>query len=282
MTKLNEVAQALIGRPYLSHSSLSTYRTCPLRFYFRYVASVQEEFVSSSLVFGSAIHSALERFFADQFEGLSAPEMSDLLAAYRGSWSERDGENLRFRDGETTESLEEQAKRMLTAFLVSPAAKVEGRLLGVEEELTRTIQLDCPDLLARLDLLIDAGDSLVVRDFKTSRSKWSAEQLDVEAAQLLLYHEVVRELADGRPIHLEFVILTKTKAPSIDIHRVEFDEARLRWQADAFRSTWQAIRAGSFFPSPSVLACSGCSYRNACRSRGTSGGIHPDVRRNSA
>ncbi len=54
----NTVAQKLIGRPYLSHSAISTYQTCPLRYFYRYVSGLPEETVSASLVFGGAIHKA--------------------------------------------------------------------------------------------------------------------------------------------------------------------------------------------------------------------------------
>lgn len=261
----NDVAERLIGRPYLSHSSLSAYRTCPLRFYFRYVAGLPEEFVSSSLVFGGAIHAALERFFIDRLEDLPPPSIDMLLESYRAAWLSRDLGQVRFRDGESLESLQDLAKRMLEAFVVSSAVNAEGRLIGVEEEITRSVVQDCPDILARIDLIIDGGSEIVVRDFKTSRSKWSADQLESEADQLLLYHEAVRDLADGRPIRLEFVVLTKTKSPSIDVHRVEPDLERIRWQHEAMRAVWRGIQAGVFFPSPSTMACSTCSYRSACR-----------------
>ena len=54
----NQVAKRLIGRDYLSYSALNTFRACPLRFKFHYLDGLPEASVSSSLVFGSAIHRA--------------------------------------------------------------------------------------------------------------------------------------------------------------------------------------------------------------------------------
>ena len=54
----NEVARQLTGRDYISWSALSTFRTCPLRFYYRYVAGLPEESVSAALVFGGGVHAA--------------------------------------------------------------------------------------------------------------------------------------------------------------------------------------------------------------------------------
>ena len=59
----NEVAQRITGRPYVSWSALSTFRTCPLKYRFRYVDGLPEESVSSALVFGSGIHTAVEQHY---------------------------------------------------------------------------------------------------------------------------------------------------------------------------------------------------------------------------
>ena len=65
----NQVAERLIGRDYVSWSGLGTYQTCPLRFYFRYVQGLSEETVSSALVFGSAIHSAVQFHYEELLAG---------------------------------------------------------------------------------------------------------------------------------------------------------------------------------------------------------------------
>ncbi len=69
----------------------------------------------------------------------------------------------------------------------------------------------CPDLLGRLDLLVETDDALVVTDLKTSRSRWSGEQVEDQSAQLLLYSELVSRLSPGKRVRLQFAVLTKTK-----------------------------------------------------------------------
>jgi len=70
----NQIAEALTGRNYTSFSAITTYQACPLRYFFRYVEGLPEETVGSSLVFGGAIHSALEAHFRELLAGNSAPE----------------------------------------------------------------------------------------------------------------------------------------------------------------------------------------------------------------
>ena len=56
------------------------------------------------------------------------------------------------------------------------------------------------------------------RDFKTARSRWSAGKLDCSADQLLIYHELAKPLAGGKPLRLEFAVLTKTQQPAVELY----------------------------------------------------------------
>ena len=127
----NEVAKKLTGRDYISWSALSTFRTCPLKYKFRYVDGLPEESVSSALVFGSGIHSAVEQHYQAVLTGEEQLDIERLMFAYRSAWLPHDPDAIQFGSTETRASLDALASRMLTAFLSSPAASVQGRVLGV-------------------------------------------------------------------------------------------------------------------------------------------------------
>ena len=116
-----------------------------------------------------------------------------------------------------------------------------------------------------MDLLIETGDTIEVIDFKTSRSKWSDLQAETAADQLLLYHELVKSLVPGKSIRCRFVVITKTKVPSIDVHSVDVDPARIKRLHMIVQRTWDAIQAQHHYPNPSPLNCSGCPFRQECR-----------------
>ena len=59
----NDVAKRLTGRDYVSWSAISTFRTCPLKYKFRYIDGLPEESVSAALIFGTGIHTAIEQHF---------------------------------------------------------------------------------------------------------------------------------------------------------------------------------------------------------------------------
>ena len=261
----NEVAKRLTGRDYVSWSAISTFRQCPLKYKFRYVDGLPEESVSAALVFGTGIHSAVEQHFQAILSGDSKPEIDALLFAYRSAWLPHDPDTISFGSTEARVSLDAIASKMLTAFLNSPAASVQGRVLGVEEEIRGMLVEGVPDLFGRVDLLTEDSDSLVITDIKTSRGKWSQEQVEDSGEQLLLYSHLGSEISPGKKIATRFLVLTKTKEPVIEEHVREVNPAAVKRTLAGVERVWNAISAGHFYPAPSVVGCAGCGYRAACR-----------------
>ena len=261
----NETARALTGRDYISWSALSTFRTCPLKYRFRYVDGLPEESVSSALVFGSGIHTAVEEHFQAILAGDPMPDIDKLLFAYRSAWLPHDPDAIGFGSKDTRQTLDDLAARMLTAFIASPVAAVDGRVLGVEEEIRGVLVEGMPDLYGRVDLLTEDDDTLTVTDIKTSRGKWSDEQVEDSGEQLLLYSKLASEISPGKKIATRFLVLTKTKEPVIEEHTREVEPGNVKRTMAGAERVWRAIEAGVFYPAPSVMACSGCGYRAACR-----------------
>jgi putative RecB family exonuclease len=259
----NEVARELTGRDYISWSALSTFRTCPLKYRFRYVDGLPEESVSSALVFGTGIHTAVEQHYQSILSGDPKPGLDALLFAYRSAWLPHDPDAIQFGSTETRASLDALAGRMLTAFLSSPAASVQGQVLGVEEEIRGMLVEGVPDLYGRVGLLTEDSDSLVVTDIKTSRGRWSPEQVEDSSEQLLLYSHLASEIAPGKRIATRFLVLTKTKEPVVEEHVREVEPAAVKRTLVGVERVWRAIEAGVFYPAPSTMSCSSCGYRAA-------------------
>ncbi|MFM8702713.1 MAG: RecB family exonuclease [Planctomycetia bacterium] len=261
----NEIAKRITGRDYISWSALSTFRTCPLKYKFRYVDGLPEESVSSALVFGTGIHTAVEQHYQAILSGDPKPDLDALLFAYRSAWLPHDPDAIEFGSTETRASRDALATRMLTAFVASPAASVQGRVLGVEEESRGMLVEGMPDLYGRVDLLTEDADRLVITDIKTSRSKWSQEQVEDSGEQLLLYSHLASEIAPGKKVQTRFLVLTKTKEPQIEEHTREVEPAAVKRTLAGVERVWRAIESGVFYPAPSTMSCSSCGYRVACR-----------------
>src|SRR3954464_15571261 len=74
------------GALYTSVSQIKTWLMCPRKFEFRYVRGVKPEFVPVALVFGTAIHAALGRFYSGVQSTGTAPSVDVLEQAFRDSW----------------------------------------------------------------------------------------------------------------------------------------------------------------------------------------------------
>ncbi len=261
----NEAARKLTGRDYVSWSALSTFRQCPLKYFFRYVAGLPEESVSAALVFGSGIHAAVEGIYRAALAGEEKPDLEQSMFAYRSVWLPHEPESIQFGSSETRDSLDNLAAKMLTAFLASPGADVHGRVLGVEEELRGVLVEGVPDLYGRVDLLHEDEDQLVITDVKTSRSRWNADQVEESGEQLLVYSKLASDLAPGKRLVTRFLVLTKTKEPVIEEHATEVTPEKVKRVLASVERVWRAIQAGVFYPAPSAMTCASCGFRAACR-----------------
>ena len=157
-----DVALDLIGRDYISWSEISTYQQCPLRFFWRYVERLPEPTVAASLVFGGAIHASLEHHFRELLDGNPPPNIGSLRDVYDAACQARDDAEIVFGKDESHVSFHQLAERMLRAFQASECARAGGTIIGIEEEFRGELVPGLPDLLARVDLLVDTGTKLVI------------------------------------------------------------------------------------------------------------------------
>jgi CRISPR/Cas system-associated exonuclease Cas4 (RecB family) len=250
---------------HLSFSALSLYQQCPLRFYFRYLARLPEESVASSLAYGSSIHSSLQYHFEQLLIGKPAPDHATLLAVFDDAWGQYEGPKIQFGKGENMNLLSQLAGRMLQAFQKSALARPVGNIIAIEEELRGEIVAGCPDLLARVDLLVETDDAFHLTDFKTTRSQWSQGHVEEAGSQLLLYSELVKPLIDGKPLRLAFAVITKTKKPELAIHPVQVNPHQVERTKIIVERVWRAIQTGNYYPNPSPMNCPKCPYRKPCR-----------------
>jgi CRISPR/Cas system-associated exonuclease Cas4 (RecB family) len=266
----NRLAERITGRPYLSHSQLTTMRSCPRKFAFHYVEKIQGDHIPSILIFGGSIHSALEFYFRAKLEGLEVTAGA-MLSAYHDAWRrqiEQAGKDVpvRFNKGEDQNILNSLADRIIAAFLTSPLASPKGIILGVEEELRVVLDLDLPDLLAKVDLVTQTDGALHVIDFKTSRSRWTDAKAEESGEQLQLYAITVARMSQhlGVPVKLHFAIVTKAKTPVVQLIPVATDTGRAVAITENVRQVWEAIQTGNFYPSPSPLNCTTCQFKSRC------------------
>jgi DNA helicase-2/ATP-dependent DNA helicase PcrA len=234
----------------LSFAQMDDYLTCPLKY--RYVHVLRVPLLAHHrVVYGSAVHKAVQRMFQARLDGVAFGE-DDLVAAFRASWvSEgflsREHEEERLRAGE--ESLR-RFHRQDAANPLRPAA--------VEQEFS--FMVDRTRVAGRFDLVLrDAGFTIL--DFKTGAvdDLPRAQQRARESLQLDVYALAWLRATGHLPERLELRFLesglTGARTPTMD--EAARTEARVR-------EVSAAIRRREFPARPSWTACGQCAFRDIC------------------
>lgn len=252
-------------RTHWSYSAISQYLACPLRFYFQRIQRIPQTSVSSSLVLGSSVHSALAEYHrtVQEDEPTDIPKLHRIIAE---AWSKREKETrITFRDGESQSDLKDQAIALVELYLKEPPP--EG-IVAIEREIMAPLHnsqgeyLETP-LLAVADLITEGNEELAVREFKTSSRAYSEMEAET-SLQPTCYVNAVQEIY-GHPATVEYTVLVKTKTPKVQrLTTVRTDEDLSRL-GDIVETIERAIQANAFYPVETPLNCSTCPFRQPCR-----------------
>jgi CRISPR/Cas system-associated exonuclease Cas4 (RecB family) len=254
---------------HLSWSSIQTYRTCPRKFFYKYVARAPEESVAAALLHGGAIHRAVERAHEARMQGLPMPGVEELLCAYDEGWGDgvHGRKAIQYAKGEDAATLRELAGRMLSAYREHLASEAAAETIGIEHAARFRLLSDAPPVEARLDLVELRGADLVVTDLKTSRSRWTDDKAREQLPQLVFYAyaaaPILRDLGAARLV-LRFVVVTKGKAPVVQVvaPKASSDDASRAKQLLA--DCWQTMRSSSAFVRHEGWQCKQCPFRVRC------------------
>jgi DNA helicase-2/ATP-dependent DNA helicase PcrA len=235
----------------LSATQIDDYRTCPLKY--RYVHILRVPLLTHHrIVYGSAIHKAVQQMFEARLQGAAFSE-NDLVGAFHGAWiSEgflsREHEERRLAAGEET----------LRRFFKEEAANPWSPS-SVEQEFV--FHVDHSKVQGRFDLVIEKDGHVTILDFKTGavddpkRATERAEaslQLDVYA---LAHLKGTGRLPDW--VELRFLESGVAGGKKPTLEEAAATETLIR---DVSRH----IRRREFPATPSWNACGFCAFRDIC------------------
>ena len=257
--------EAITGRSYISWSQVSSYQLCPKAFEFKYVLRADPAFVPSSLIFGTAFHEAIAQASQADLEGVPRPSTEELASGV-AQQLRASSVPLQLAKGESLESLDALASRMLTAYLGSPESHVQGTSICIEDVVRGVVDPSVPVVEARVDHVYQRHDgSLVIRDVKTTRTKWSDDKVAESSPQLQLYAMLLdRELEGlGKVESLEVLSVTKAAKPVVRLHQVPVAKDGCRNMVDQLQQVWHGIESG-VFPARPGWPCKACPFNDRC------------------
>ena len=236
-----------LPRP-LSHSSLSMYGECPLRYKLKYVDRIPEK-PKHFFSFGRSMHKALEFFYG--VEAPPAPPLELLLKNYEAGW-----ESAGYRDQVQESEYFQDGKDILTGYYGRHASTFQVPLY-VEFRFDMEVDgVPVTGFVDRIDRLPDGR--LSVLDYKTGK-KLAGGRIQSDA-QLTMY-----QLGCETKLGTEVGRLVFYHLPSFKEHAVD---RRPQGQVDELRrrivATAESIRAGRFEAKLSEDNCRWCDFKDHC------------------
>lgn len=255
---------ALRRKPHTSISAVKEYLMCPRRYFFHYVEEAQPAFRAAASAFGSAWHAVIQHWLTSE----SVPQ-EELETYFRDDLAARlqDGRMpVLFDDDETEGKLADTGIKMLRVF-VARVARPEV-VVGVEVPFSMSLThpttgevLGVP-VVGAVDALVVSDGQKVVVELKTSKRRWSTDQLEYDL-QLSLYKKAAWHLgyADAA---LRLLVTTKAVHPDVQAEDVVRHDADIAEVVDVIFGVHAAAAAGVDYRTRG-WQCNGCPYSERCR-----------------
>ena len=246
---------------YLSPSSVKSYLSCSLRFFFERVAQIRKPTTVAPHV-GKAIHATLQSFNLARWreEDSSETAMEEAFSAHFLELEKTEGP-VDYVDEETRQKIRSCAWNTIKAYMASN--EVASQMpLGVEVGLSAAI----PGLPVPVRGVID----LVQRDLTAVDYKSAAAKPDTGHAtfdhelQLVTYQMMIEEATGDTPPSLDLIYLAKTKTPQVVRVKIPpANEQRKQRAADLYKIACEGITTKRVHPQ-SGMQCSWCQYKKEC------------------
>ena len=236
----------------LDPHGVDDYMTCPLKYRYSHLLRIPV-MRHHLVVYGAAIHKAIEALFTRRLQGQELSE-AELLEVFEQAWR---SEGFLTRQHE--EARLAQGRATLRRWFAAQQAAPEFPTL-VEEKFR--FPLDDLLVVGRWDRVDCRGDEVVIVDYKSSdvREQREADRRTRESLQLLVYALAWRTLHGQVPaVELRFLETGLTGRARLTDDDLERARAALREAA-------AGIRAHAFPAKPQEFACRWCAFQTVCPS----------------
>ena len=202
-------------------------------------------------MYGTAIHAALDHYFARKIEG-DKLSLDQLLTDFRQAFNNvgfitREQEELRFRQGMDT----------LARFFDDDQ---KDRAIPSKVEEVFEFQVGSVKINGRFDLVYRNGKSTEIRDFKTSdvREQKEADRRIKSSTQMMIYALAWKSKYDVTPkTTLHFIESGK-------MGEITFSDVDLEKTSAMIGEVEKGIREKKLAATPEAFTCRLCPYRDIC------------------
>jgi putative RecB family exonuclease len=249
--------------PLYSHSRISTFESCPLKYKFSYIDKLEAELGNSIEAFmGSMVHMVLERLYTD-LKFLKIPKKEELIKLYNKEWKKNyDDSIVIVRKNYDAENYRKMGEKYISDYYDHYHPFDRAKTIGCEMRITVELKPGYT-LQGYIDRLSFKEDGVYeIHDYKTSGHLPSQEDIENDR-QLALYSLAVRKMFPD----VERVILIWHYLAFDKELRTEKSEGDLEaLKKEIISRIYEIENSHEFKPKESPL-CNWCQYQPICPRR---------------
>ncbi len=244
-----------------SHSKLSTFEQCSLKYKYKYVDKIKVLGKSVEALLGFAVHDVLEYLYT-QVKNNKIPELDEIIMIYSNTWKDNYNENIVIvKDDLTEKDYFNKGVQFLIDYYMKHKPFTDNTL-ETEKRINIVLdKLNNINLIGYIDRLVHnkEKDEYEIHDYKTSNSMPSQQELDQDR-QLALYSIAIKEaFGHDKPVILVWHYLA---------HGIKVTSSRTNSQLlDLKNQTIELIKkieSTTIFPHNKSILCNWCEYKTMC------------------
>ena len=243
-----------------SHSQLSMYEQCPLKYKLCYRDKIKRDVEGVEAFVGSRVHDTLKKCY-DDVRLTKVDTLDELLSYYDNIWQQNWHDSIIITKKDLTQDhYKALGKRMLETYYQRYAPFGSDITISTEMRIAFSLDDDRYRLMGYIDRLSRAeGDVYQIHDYKTSAYLPSQQDADIDR-QLGLYHiGVQKKWPDINNIRLVWHYLAFDK----ELVSSRSEEAISKLVEDTIRTIDEIEATEHFTPRESGL-CDWCEYPDLC------------------
>ncbi len=245
-----------------SHSRLSTFEQCPLKYRLRYIDKAEPEFKQTVEAFlGSVVHNVLEEVY-NNLKFQKVMTLQETLDIFNKQWKEGWSDDIKIiREGFDEENYRKMGIKFLTDYHARFYPFDQERHISCEERvIIKFGENDKYQLQGYIDRLSsDASGTYYVHDYKTANSFPHQDKAD-DDRQLALYSIAVKDFyRDCKKVKLVWHYLAFDKDVISERDDSELEELKRKVAAII-----DEIESAKEYPPRQSALCGWCEFRHLC------------------
>lgn len=242
-----------------SHSKLSCFEQCPLKFKLRYIDKIKVKTKSIEALLGFCVHNALEYLY-NEIKFRRIPKVDEIVNVYLDCWKENHNEDTKIViKNLTLEDYFNKGIRFLTDYYTKNYPFDENTI-GTEKKVEILLD-ENRKLIGYIDRLVHnlKEQRIEIHDYKTANNMPMQRDVDNDR-QLALYSLAIKEeFGEDKEIVLIWHYLAHNK--KVISRRTKEQLEKLK--EDILELIKKIESTENFQPNPSKL-CEWCEYKDIC------------------